>query len=227
MPAIRKGKITAAANSATSPDKQKAPKRGRKAAAEGKSASPSPSLSDALQKVHSQIADLGEDGVKKVASRHVPGVQGGRIAKRGGKIGIKKKVIRQLEALTPSAPSEAKSKSEVAQVRVSVRAQIAKRGVNAQVTSLGHGFPITRIAHTDVKHGLPLQSGQRGGMMTRKAVDDGMKKALKNELERIASETPIPSVAAAKVGMSYAKTAVQTQLLKRAVVKDIGKRGAQ
>ena len=104
--------------------------------------------------------------------------------------------------------------------------------MNAQVESLGHGLPITRIAQLDVKRGLPINqassSVHRGaGIIPRKDVDEKMKKALKNELERIAGETPIPSVAAAKVGMSYAKTAVQTQLLKRAVVHDIEMRGAQ
>ena len=99
MPSTRKAK-TSTANGSSPASKQKTPKKGRKAAEEEVEDHVSPATSnvkDTLQKVHSQIMELGEDGVKKVASRHVLGVQGGRISKRGGKISIKKKVIRQLE----------------------------------------------------------------------------------------------------------------------------------
>ncbi|TPX35676.1 hypothetical protein SmJEL517_g01905 [Synchytrium microbalum] len=223
MPSTRKGKAAAVKEPSPSPSNgtKKSPKKTRE----------SEDYKDTLTKVHSQINDLGADGVKKVVSRHVLGVSGGRITKRG-KVNVRKNVVRELQALTPSDPSEAKSKAATAAARVSITAQIAKRGVHAELAKVAGGNqPISRIAHMDVRHGLPVNqassSVQRAGLVPRKEVDDKLKKALVSELGRIAGDAPVPSVAAAKVGMSYAKTAVNAQLVKRAVVHEIEKRGAQ
>ncbi|KAJ3101663.1 hypothetical protein HDU97_001204 [Phlyctochytrium planicorne] len=214
--------------------------RARKTAAtavpgkEAKATSPPPSKKT-LNTVIAQIKDLGENGVKRLKKAQGP-IKKAHPKVKADAEKAHKRVIKQIQTLASSKPSETKQKQSIAKNRESVTAQIAKRAVLSEVKSLGAGNPIKRVAKVHVKRGVNLKSVNGGGVKdarTSKRIASqrkiktsakSLQKAVQSEIKRIAAQTP--SEAKQKTAVAQKYTAVKQEIKKRAVLQEIKKVGA-
>lgn len=108
---------------------------------------------------------------------------------------------------------------------MAVTAQVAKRAVDEQLKSLG-AHPIRRVATHHVGKGLSTTKISKKGKVHVKhgrklseKASKHIKKAVINEIKRIATHKP--SEVVAKVHIARAKTAINAEVVKKAIVKQI------
>ncbi|KAJ3111814.1 hypothetical protein HDU96_005326 [Phlyctochytrium bullatum] len=214
----------------------------RGGAAEASTASSPTASKKTLNSVIAEIKNLGEKGVAKSLRK----VATGGVSKRAHpkvKATAEKahnRVIKQIQTLGPAKPSETKQRMTTAKVRESVTAQIAKRAVDAEVKKLGAGNPIKRVARVHVKKGVDLRAVNGGGVRdarskpkaasvstrTRKVTTkaETLQKALNAEIVRMGAQTPSEAKIKAEIASKF--SAVNTEIKKRAVLRDIKEIGS-
>ncbi|RKO98051.1 hypothetical protein CXG81DRAFT_16692 [Caulochytrium protostelioides] len=133
---------------------------------------------------------------------------------------------------TARSPSRSPTKASVSRVqngkvvKKAVNAQIAKRGVDNAIKALGPN-PIHRIASTNVKTGLSqeaLDLKSAPGAAKPRVADatadpETLRKTLAQEVKKLPAGKPSEVQTARQV--ADIKTAVNTQVLKHAIVKEI------